>query len=419
MKPVKILLGAATETPLPALLAQCAAMPAWKPFDARAVAFVSRFSQRLLTSPGVRRYPEMAALGHWFRAAALRDFAKSRPEDGEAAITLGRGLVFHLAPANVDSVFMYSWLISLLSGNTNIVRVSQKPSEQLAFLIELLQATLDDPAGAPAAGRIVLLTYAHDDAVTAAISQHCMMRVVWGGDATVATIRAVPLRPTATEMCFPDRFSAAAIAAQAVLDATPDQLARLAHGFYNDAFWFAQQACSSPRMLAWVGTPAQCTGARARFWAAVDAELSRQRPDNTEAMSMARLAAAFEYAAAKLAHPEAPALSGSFPLRLMLEQPLNAGAKERHCGNGIFLEQEIPMLSALAGQLSDKEQTLAVYGFDRAELVTLVEALPPRALDRITPIGEALAFAPVWDGQDLVTAFTRRISLPRSAALHA
>jgi hypothetical protein len=130
-------------------------------------------------------------------------------------------------------------------------------------------------------------------------------------------------------------------------------------------------------------------------------------------MSMARLAASYEYAGNALARPDRPdCLVPTQPLRLTLERPLDETAKSIHCGNGLFLEVSLPHLVDLAPQLSHKEQTLAVYGFTREHFHELAMALPPRALDRITPIGEALSFAPVWDGQDLITAFSRKLLLP-------
>jgi hypothetical protein len=291
--------------------------------------------------PDVRRYPEIAALGHWFRAARMRDLAKNYPIETDDAVIVGRGLAFHLAPANVDSVFMYSWLISLLAGNANIVRVSQKISPQLAFLVEVLHSTLHEDVGQAVHGRIVIMTYPHDEEITRAISLQCMLRVVWGGDATVATIRAVPLRPTATEICFPDRFSAAAIKAESLTTADDDALKKLAANFYNDAFWFGQQACSSPRLVNWVGDPAQCDVAQKRFWDAVGQEVKRRAPEDTPAMGMARLSAAFEYAASSLAHPSVQEPFIQSPARLELETPISSDSKALHCGNGLFLEQRL------------------------------------------------------------------------------
>lgn len=412
MSRIQFFLGVESGVGLNDALAVSSAQPAWAPFDQRAINFVGKFSQKLLTHSLIRTFPELAALAHWFRGARLRDLAKRfhQPTD---AVVRGRGLVFHLAPANVDSVAMYSWLIALLAGNVNWVRVSQKPSAQFDFILTVLQQTLADEAVDKAvAGRVVLFTYPHDEAITRAISAAAMCRVVWGGDATVAAIRAVPLRPTATELCFPDRFSAAAIRADAVLAMDEPALRSQAAAFYNDAFWFAQQACSSPRMLTWVGNAENCSLAQHRFWSAVQAHVDALQPENTPAMNMGRLGAAFDMAAQELAHPASGQLTGAHPLRLTLEQPLNSSMKELHCGNGLFLEQRLDQLRDLAPQMTDKEQTLAVLGFEGAELLDFVDSLPPRAIDRIVHFGEALSFAPVWDGTDLFTAFTRQISMP-------
>lgn len=395
------------------VLSNLASKEIWQPFDVRAVAFVRRFSQRLLTSNGIRQHPELAALGHWFRGANLQQLAQKYPTDNSDVLLLGRGLAFHVAPSNVDSVFMYSWLLSLLAGNVNIVRISQKVSPAQTFLIKVLAQTLAENVGEPIQGRIVLMTYPHDDLITTEISNACHTRVVWGGDETVRKLRSIPLRPTANEICFPDRFSACAIAAEALVALDEHAFLQLIGGFYNDAFWFAQQACSSPRLLAWIGMPEHIDAARKRFWLALENELVRRQPENSEAMSIARVAATFEYAGAALARPDhSSRLFLSQPMRLTLEQSLDDTTKSLHCGNGFFLEMRLQKLVDFAYQMSDKEQTLAVYGFTREQLKTFVLALPARALDRITPIGESLSFARTWDGQDLVTAFSRQLSLP-------
>lgn len=418
MSQIQFFLGAETGADLGEALAGGSALPAWAPFDPRAVAFVGKFSQKLLTHPDIHDFPELAVLGHWFRAARVRDLARHRGQPADAVVR-GRGLVFHLAPANVDSVAMYSWLIALLAGNVNWVRVSQKQSTQFSFVLSVLRQTLaEEDAGRAVSGRVVLLTYPHDEAITRAISAVAMCRIVWGGDNTVNTIRAIPLRPSATELCFPDRFSASAIRARTVLSLDEPSLETHATAFYNDTFWFAQQACSSPRLLTWVGNEVDCAAAQRRFWAAVQRQVTRLQPENTATMGMDRLEAAFGMAAHQLARPAPSQGAGSLPLRLDLEQPLQPAMKALHCGNGLFLEQRLDHLYDLAPQLSDKEQTLSVLGFDRAELLDFVDRLPSRAIDRIVPLGEALSFAPVWDGTDLFTALTRQISLPAEHTHH-
>ena len=89
-----------------------------------------------MTHSRIREFPELASLAHWFRSARIRDLKQARvaPLNG---VVRGRGLIFHLAPSNVDSVAIYSWLIALLAGNTNLVRVSQRRSPQFNFILDV------------------------------------------------------------------------------------------------------------------------------------------------------------------------------------------------------------------------------------------------------------------------------------------
>ncbi|MEF8728411.1 MAG: acyl-CoA reductase [Accumulibacter sp.] len=415
MSCVRILLGAASPSEdWQTALARIESQPAWQPFDERAVSLVTRLSQILLTDRQMRQFPELLALGHWFRGASLKDKILAwRSRQERDVIVRGRGLAFHLAPANVDSIFMYSWLISLLAGNVNVVRLSQSASPQIASLLALIGQVVAEGPTESLANRLLLLSYGHDDAITLEISRRCQVRMVWGGDATVAHIRSLALRPTAVEVCFPDRFSLAVLQAARVSSLDAAGLQVLAGNFYNDAFWFGQQACSSPRLVVWIGDDEEVRTAQEIFWHAVVSEVEQRQAENTPAMGMARLATSFEYAARGFASP-ASCQFQQMPLRLALEVPLRGSLKDLHCGNGLFLETSMLDPADLARQLSDKEQTMAVFGLDRAAIERLVDVLPMRAIDRVVPIGQALDFNLTWDGADLLTSLTRRITLPAS-----
>jgi hypothetical protein len=395
------------------LLGRMSALPAWRPFDPLLIEFVGRLSNRLLTSPSVRQFPELAALGHWFRKARLLEMARTHSTALPGHVRLGRGLTFHVAPANVDSVFMYSWLISLLAGNANIVRVSQKGGPQQDVLVNLLASLCEDENFSEVASRIVLLTYPHDREVTQLISQACQVRVVWGGDATVTELRSIPLRPTATDLCFADRFSLAAIAAEPLAELDEGAFAGLVHGFYNDTFWFGQQACSSPRMVVWVGSQSQVERAQKRFWPALADEVTRNRAENSPAMLMARLGSVFEFAGAGPGQWGLSSGLQAFPIVLDSDAADLRLVRENHCGNGLFVQQSIASLAELGPRLTDKDQTLAVFGFTAGDYETLLSKLPPRSIDRIVTIGSALSFDPVWDGQDFFASMTRMIAVPQ------
>ncbi len=406
-------LGTKPDESLSSILARLSSLPAWRPFDERVVNFIGKLSQKILTAPGVRSFPELAALGHWFRKARLLDMASTYSNTVNGQVQIGRGLAFHLAPSNVDSVFMYSWLLSLLAGNSNLVRVSQKGGLQQDFLISILQELVQKPEYVDVSNRFVLLTYPHDNRITQQISETCMVRVIWGGDDTVRAIRSLPLRPMATELCFADRFSAAALSAKALIEADDTAFNELIQGFYVDTYWFAQQACSSPRMIAWVGSEADVDIAKKRFWPALTTVVQERGAENSPAMVMARLGAAFEYAAHGLAEFSNECCVIDFPAKLELTNNNLNEVREIHCGNGLFIQLRVDALANFGSMLTDKEQTLAVYGFSQQDYLELVYTLPARALDRIVPVGTALAFDPVWDGQELITSFTRLITWPQ------
>ncbi len=403
----RILFSVDGDAPLDAQLSRLGGLAPLPPFSVQARAFVTDFARRVFALPVLREHPELATLAHWFRPAAQEHLSR-RLQAPDNEHLLARGLVFHLAPANVDVLFAYAWLMSVLAGNRNVARLSQKPSAQREALVSILHAMQAEGLHGEILQRSVLLTYPHDDAVTTLLSRHCHARIIWGGDTTVAKIRSLPLAPLAVELAFPDRFGVCAIRANTVLEADDNQLPELAHRFSNDVLWFGQQACSSPRTVYWIGDPIQIQAAKARFWNCVKS-LARQLEDEPAAL-MARVTDA-HLLAATVGPLELSGALGDYPLTL---QSAHADGEQREMqsGHGLVIDVELADLQSLAGQLDDRDQTLVQHGFSREELLALTANLQNRAIDRIVPLGRALDFHPVWDGSDLMDTLTRKITLP-------
>ncbi|HDS1103280.1 acyl-CoA reductase [Stenotrophomonas maltophilia] len=404
----QILFSMDADAALPDQLARLASLPPLSPFSAEARAFVADFARRVFALPVLREHPELATLAHWFRPAAQEQLSRRLLAPATEHL-LARGLVFHLAPANVDVLFAYAWLMSVLAGNRNVARLSQKHSPQREALVSILHAMRDEGLHADVLQRSVLLTYPHDDAVTTLISRSCHARIIWGGDATVAKIRSLPLAPLAVELAFPDRFGVAAIDAAHVLQSSDADLQQLAHRFINDVLWFGQQACSSPRTLYWVGAQDVVQAARARFWPAVRSQ-SGVVADEPAAM-MARVTDAHLMAALSSDDLHSGSSLGSYPLTLDATRA-DGNLRELQSGHGLVVDVQLDALEALAPQLDDRDQTLVVHGFARESLIKLLDRLGNRAIDRIVPFGRALDFHPVWDGTDLLDVLTRKITLP-------
>ncbi|HZX78331.1 acyl-CoA reductase [Lysobacter sp.] len=401
-----LLFSSSDDTDLAAQLKRLRALGTLQPFSSPVTEFVGDFTRRVLKLPQLRAHPELATLAHWFRSAGITHLQR-RASAPEGNRILARGLVFHLAPANVDVLFAYAWLMSVLSGNANVARLSQKPSAQRDALIGILDAMRGEGLHAEVLDRTILLTYPHDNAITAQVSSHCHARIVWGGDNTVRTIRAIPLPPLAVELAFPDRFGVAAISAHALNAVPENDLPPLARRFANDILWFAQQACSSPRCVYWIGDREMVARAKVRLWRAVREDAARF--EDEAAALMTRVTDAHLLAA--LGH--ASAIDGglsSLPIRLQAGSS-DGDVRELQSGSGLVVEVELASLAEMGAQLDDRDQTLVQFGFELVDLDSLLAQLRGRAIDRIVPFGRALDFHHVWDGTDLFSVLRRQVTL--------
>ncbi len=110
-----------------------------------------------------------------------------------------------------------------------------------------------------------ILRFGHEKEISAALSQLADVRVIWGGDQSVRTIRSFELPPHATELCFPDRFSYAALDSASFVALSETERLAVAESFYNDAYWFDQMGCSSPRVIFWRGSGDSSVEAQSLF----------------------------------------------------------------------------------------------------------------------------------------------------------
>jgi hypothetical protein len=388
-------------------LSNLARLPRRVPFDPVAVSVVGTLSQRLLRSGVGRQFPDLAALAHWFRPARLREMSARVLESTQDRI-LPRGLVFAMAPANIELLFAYVWLLSLLSGNSTIVRVSSKPSQSRDRFLAAMREVTTGHEGMAVVADSWVLTYDHQVAYTKAISEVCHARLVWGGNATIAAVRSVPLNPLALEVSFADRFSLAAFDAETVCEVTHVGLKDVARRLAADTLWAAQQACSSPRVLVWVGEPGRVAEAQDRLWPEF-AEAAGQFDDDPGA-SIRRITDVFSLAAEGAVNSLLAPLA-QFPARAAGSGTDLAQVRRLHSGNGLFVEYAVPGIADVAALLGETDQTLVAYGFAEDAIEDLVSRLPSRAIDRIVAPGQATNFSSVWDGTDLFGVLTRRIQI--------
>ncbi|MEV4640425.1 acyl-CoA reductase [Actinoplanes sp. NPDC049548] len=388
------------------VVARVLSAPTSVPFADEAIAFCTAFGERLRRVS--RGRPETQALAYWMRAAELRRLRSAFAALGDdRTMLVPRGTVFHIPPANVDTVFVYSWVLSLLVGNRNIIRLPRRAGDQAALITQVLGDLIEDGSHPGIQAANAMITYEPDPAVTEALSAACDLRVIWGGDATVTEVRRSPLPPRATELTFPDRFSLAALDARGYLALARDERQGLVERFFADAYAFDQLGCSSPRLVVWIGGVTESDLAATDFFTRLARTAQNRGYGIDAAAAIARLG--FLHRAVIDRPVVSTRFHGNHVAVLRLDSC--AGIRGEFCGGGVFFELRLDALSDLAEVITPRDQTLVQFGFDREELMALVRDLNGRGIDRIVPVGEALTFDRVWDGQDLVQAFARRTTV--------
>ncbi|MEC0129064.1 acyl-CoA reductase [Paenibacillus pabuli] len=378
-----------------------------QPFTAEVISFLESLSKSILLDHQMRGYPELMAVAYWLRRGHIHQLFEKFKSFTETRYLAARGMVVHFAPANVDSVFVYSWVMSLLMGNKNIIRLSQRRQPQMEILIQKINAVLMLPEYVQTAQRTLFVSYKHETEYTAFLSQYCQLRVLWGGDQAVRSIRAIPIPPNAVELVFPNRYSKAVLQANKVLELAELEQRQLAKKFYNDSFWYQQMACSSPKEVYWVGETNIIQVAKTQFWKAIDQLMHEEHYQNDPALNILRLTTADYYATKP---GVGPVILGDYstPVRVSVKE-VDESFISMHCGGALFLEFEIERLADITHNIRMQDQTISYWGFERYELVNMVDQIQNRGVDRVVPIGQALAFSPVWDGYDLMVYFSREV----------
>ena len=358
--------------------------------------FLSDLSAELLSTPEVRNFSDIAALAFFIRHSSLQHL---KTENMPRQRRIGRGIALHIAPSNVPVNFAVSLIDGLLAGNLNIVRVSNKPFEQVTIICSAINRLLSGTFKS-LAKYINIIRYPHSEETTSALSAICDVRIVWGGDHTISEIRKSPLPPRAIEMCFADRHSILVINADNYLTHIAELVAK---GFYIDTFHTDQNACSSPRLVVWMGTRVE--EAKLRFWDELKKLVDRdyvlppiKAIDKLDAFC--RLAVDFG--------DVTRVVNGNGIVRVALKE-IHPNVMDYKEGAGFFFEYTAKTLDEILPVLNKSCQTLSYLGVDPKEIEKLVLEHGVRGCDRIVPLGKTMDLSVLWDGYNMVENMSRLI----------
>lgn len=372
-------------------------VPARTLFDEEIVGFLGAVSKRLMKNPVTKVYSDVTAYAFWIRKQSL-------VKEGERFAhkkKYGRGVAFHIAPSNVAVNFAVSFTSALLAGNACVVRVSNKEFPQVDMICDAIRQVMEEEFQ-EMQKYLVIVRYEHDQRISDYLSSICDIRIVWGGNRTLAEIRRSPLPPRAIEMAFPDRHSLAVIDADAYMS---EDAVRVAELFYIDTYFTDQNACSSPRLVVWVGDRKE--EAALRFYSALHDKLEKEY-ELAPILAVDKLNIFLEYAAE---HTGVRKLTkDNLMVRVKLEG-LTDDLMDYKMGGGYFFEYWTDNLEEMIPVLSKECQTISYLGVDPEQIRSIVEKSGVRGVDRIVKLGHTMDLSFYWDGYDMIDTMSRYIQV--------
>lgn len=368
--------------------------------DPLALEYCKALSQALLSEPAAREYSDLMALGFWLRPANIQRLLAPYKELKLRPL----GHVFHAAPGNVDSLFVYSGILSVLCGNLNTIRLSDKAGGSAAVLCGLAkQLTAEHPE---VSARFQIIRSPRDARALIELQQQIDGRVLWGSDEGIQALRQRTIPAHARELTLANKLSLAVLDIEAVLEATPTELEQLASNFARDNLTFAQQACSSAKVVIWHGTEEYKEQAQHKFWQALSEFLNSEQGQGKYPLTESEHYRALNNAQDMVMSGLASQVQTCGGYIRVAADSLHHAFLGAHQGCGLFAELHINSLNALNALLTPQHQTMSYWGLCDIDVTNWFTTCLV-GVDRAVPVGTALDFNVVWDGVDLVRAFSR------------
>lgn len=384
------------------VLREITGLPVAEPFSAVRMNFLDTLSKELLTDRIAKLYPDVITFAFWIRKANMEKKKTEFCADGR--YRLGRGVVFHIAPSNVAVNYAYSFALGFIMGNANIVRLPSKEFKQVDIIDNAIHRVFEknNKMDKELKPYIVFLRYGREKEINDYLSSICDVRIIWGGDRTISEIRNSALAPRANEVTFADRYSISIVDAKAYLN--EQDKSRIAHNFYNDTYLTDQNACSSPRIVCWLGEEDDIGVAKDTFWAALHDVIKGEY--HFQPVQFVDKLTEFCLASVNIEEIHKVQMEDNFITRIHVDR-IDDKLQEFRGNSGYFYEYDTKNILDLLPLCNSKLQTISYIG--SAEIVLPLIKSGVRGIDRVVKIGETMDFDFVWDGYNLVERLSRTI----------
>lgn len=371
-------------------------------FSNDVIKLFEKLSKNLLKLKEIKKFSDLASFAFFCRKnnlLRLKNLYKDHIDKRN-----GRGLALHFTPSNVPLNFAYSLFFSLISGNVSLIRIGKNNYEQSKLFLKVLNKLMRKNEFKLLSKKISIFNYEKNLEITDYLSKICEIRIIWGGDNSINEVRKSKLSPGAYEITFPNRHSICIISSKDYIRLKKYDIDAL--NFYNDTLTFDQNACTAPRLIAWLGSKKVNKIARKFFWESFDKILKKKKYKSKHATQIQKV---------KSQYSAAVELNGIVS-KFNKNKNINTSEIDIYPKNlekfispgGFFLEYQCKNLKSLKNNISSKLQTITTLGINTSEVFKKLDITNSKGVYRIVPNGRSSDMEMVWDGYEVLFSMSKK-----------
>ncbi len=377
------------------------------PFDDSICNFVIHLSKTLFSNFDQRDHPDITTLAFFCRKANIlnlkQEFYKSKK------IRKPLGVIFHVPPNNIATNFAYSLIFSLLLGNTNIMRISNKLLENSGKLVRTIDGLMKKKYKKLYKNNFFVF-YNKSHEINLKLNSICDGRMIWGSNETVKYFKKISTQPHTKDIFFYDRYSICIIKSDFLNKISDLELKIIVKKFFNDTYLVDQAACSSPILINWLGNKKEI--AKKKFWSAVYSHINVKKYDElfSEYSSIDKNVVSSKFFANNNKYVKNYTnYSNKINIIELKKVPKNINLNKGKFG--LFFQNNLKKLIDITKFVDRDCQTLTYLGLSNSDLTKIAENKNLHGIDRFVNIGSSLEMNFIWDGIDLRETLTRNITI--------
>lgn len=344
-------------------------------------------------------YREFSLFFFWLRKQHLNKLAQEYPSN-----LYGKGLCFHIAPANVPVNTLYTLAFGMLAGCPSIVRISSRVYEQIKPFLDILSDILS--RGKPQSFSI--LSYSASDLVNSYLSSIATSRIIWGGDKTVQYFHGLTTSPNCIDIKFADKSGVCIVDLSLLQELSSKEIQQYCSLLANDIGLYSQRACSSPLGILFVNSSRERQYLKTLLFTYISDTLGAEHSSTVTPRS--HFVSSVQTVLQLSGEPNILFNSEYFTVVEVDPEFFPKYTNECRPSDSLVFSYDAEMAEI---QLPANLQTVVLIPFAQSFVERFMECHPPSAYNRVVKPGQAINMHLTWDGFDIIRILSKSIEVSR------